>query len=58
MFALALEMKRLDVDGMLGEISAQDLQRWLAFFAVRHEKEAEASRNKAAGLDEEEVIHW
>jgi hypothetical protein len=51
-------MKRVDVDGMLEELSAQQLQRWFAFLAVRNEREAERRRDAAEGFDDEEVTYW
>ncbi len=51
-------MRRPDVDVMLDSLSAQQLMRWLAFFAVRKEKEDEARRNAAEGYDDDEVTYW
>lgn len=50
-------MKRADVAAMLEELPAQQLQRWLAFLAVRNEREADRRRDAADGYDDE-VHHW
>lgn len=46
-------MKRLDVDEMLDDVSAQTLMRWMAFLAVRAER-----RRETAEDDDDEVTHW
>jgi len=54
-------MKRVDVDEMLDEMSAQDLLRWFAFFAVRNERQAQARREAADAAkygDDDEVTNW
>jgi hypothetical protein len=51
-------MKRLDVEEMLDEISAQGVLRWIAFLAVREERAAEARQNAEDGFDDDEVHEW
>lgn len=51
-------MRCPDVDRMLEGIPAQQVLWWMAFFAVRHEKDKESQRNRELGIDDDEVIHW
>ena len=48
-------MHRPNVDEMLEELSAQDLQRWMAFLAVRQERWEQARRDAADGFDDDEI---
>lgn len=51
-------MKRVDVDAMLDEMTAQQVLRWFAFLAVRNERDAERRRDAAQGFDDDEVTYW
>jgi hypothetical protein len=46
------------VDALLEELSAVELLQWMAFLAVRVEKEADARRNAEEGFDDDETIEW
>lgn len=45
------------VDELLDAMSAQELLQWMAFYAVRAEKDADARRRRAEGEDDD-VTHW
>jgi hypothetical protein len=57
-FGFAFELGTT-VEALLENISARELLQWMAFFAVREEKAAEARRDAAAGFkDGDEEIRY